>query len=127
MAKSCNISHSFEEHFSSISDPREGHKTLYPLKEVLLITVCAVIGGADGWVDIETFGKAKKDFFKKFVPLKYGVPSHDTFGDVFAAIAPEEFKKCLLMGNAFVIHMIQPMTSLLFIWFLLGLANNIWF
>lgn len=91
-----NKFHSFVEYFSKTSDPREGHKILYPLEEVLLITVCAVIGGADGWVEIETFGKAKEGFFRKFVPLKHGIPSHDTFGDVFAAIDPEEFKKCFV-------------------------------
>ena len=96
MAELCNTSHSFEKHFSNISDPREEHKVLYPLKEVLLITVCAVIGGADGWVDIETFGKAKEEFFKKLVPLKNGIPSHDTFGDIFSAIVPEEFKECFV-------------------------------
>ncbi len=52
-------SSSLLEHFSLITDPREAHKIWYPLEEVLLITVCAVIGGADGWVEVEIFGKAK--------------------------------------------------------------------
>lgn len=87
---------SFSEHFSKITDPREAHKTLYPLEEILLITVCAVIGGADNWVEIEEFGNAKREFFERLVPLKQGIPSHDTFGDIFAAINPEEFKECFI-------------------------------
>jgi len=96
MAESENKSCSLVEHFSKIHDFREEHKVLYPLKEILLITICAVIGGADNWVEIETFGKAKKEFFKKLVPLKHGIPSHDTFGDVFASIDHEQFKECFV-------------------------------
>lgn len=86
----------FTEHFSRISDPRETHKVLYPLQEILLITVCAAIGGADGWVDVALFGEAKKEFFQRLVPLEKGIPSHDTFGDVFAAIEPQQFKECFV-------------------------------
>jgi len=96
MEDRCGNTHTLVEHLSEITDPREAHKIWYPLEEVLLITVCAVIGGADSWVEVEIFGKAKEGFLKRFVPLERGIPSHDTFGDVFAAIDPEEFKKCFI-------------------------------
>lgn len=86
----------FNEYFSKLSDPRQENKVLYPLDEILLITVCAVIGGADNWVEIEEFGEAKKDFFKQLVPLKNGIPSHDTFGDIFSVINPEKFRDCFV-------------------------------
>ena len=58
-----------------------------------MIAICGVICGADSWVDIELFGKSKLNWLKTFLELPNGVPSHDTFGRVFAAINPEEFEK----------------------------------
>ena len=81
-------------HFSNIKDHRVNRQKKHQLKDIFFITLCAVICGADNWVAIETFGNAKKDWFTKQLNLKYGIPSHDTFGDVFAAIDTEKFSEC---------------------------------
>lgn len=81
-------------HFSSIADPRIDRRKLHKLKDIFFITLCASICGADSWVAIETFGKAKEEWFTKLLSLENGIPSHDTFGNVFALIDTEEFCRC---------------------------------
>ena len=81
------------EHFSTLDDPRRDHRKLYPLEEVLLLTICAVICGADTSVAIEQFGRAKGAFLRRFLPFKNGIPSHDTIGDLFARIDPVQFER----------------------------------
>jgi hypothetical protein len=61
---------------------------------MLIIAICAVICGADGWEDVESFGESKKDWLKGFLELPHGIPSHDTFGRVFAHLAPAQFEAC---------------------------------
>jgi predicted transposase YbfD/YdcC len=82
------------KHFSSIIDPRMNRRKQHHLKDIFFITLCASICGADGWVAIETFGKAKEAWFTKILSLKHGIPSHDTFGHVFSVIDIEEFSRC---------------------------------
>ena len=84
---------SLVEHFSGLSDPRSGNAKQHLFLEMLIIAICAVICGADGWSDIELFGNNKKEWLKTFLELPKGIPSHDTFGRVFAKIKPEEFQK----------------------------------
>ena len=86
-----DLSNSFVIHFSEIADPRRKAGLRYPLIEILFIAICAIIAGADDWVAIERFGKAKIEWFKKYLRLKHGIPSHDTFGDVFGVLDPEQF------------------------------------
>lgn len=81
-------------HFSSIQDPRVNRQKRHQLQDVFFITLCAVICGADNWVAIEEFGKAKEEWFTELLELKYGIPSHDTFGDIFAVIDTDEFSEC---------------------------------
>lgn len=90
------LSDSFVQHFENIEDPRRQAGLRYPLIEVLFIAVCAIIAGADDWVAIERFGKAKKRWFAKYLRLKHGIPSHDTFGDVFGVIDPEQFAEAFI-------------------------------
>ncbi len=64
--------------------------------DIIVITLCAVICGADNcgadnWVEIEEFGKAKEEWFRRFLKLPHGIPSHDTFGRVFSLLDPEQF------------------------------------
>ena len=66
------------------------------LLDIVVIAVCAVICGADTWVDIEEYGRAKYEWLKRFLPLPHGIPSHDTFARVFARLAPEAFRTCFL-------------------------------
>ena len=84
----------FLEHFSGVEDPRIDRQKKHQLQDILFITVCAVISGADHWVMIEQFGKAKQAWFTEHLGLENGIPSHDTFGDVFAALDPEQFSAC---------------------------------
>jgi predicted transposase YbfD/YdcC len=87
---------SVRDHFSSLSDPRIFLKTRHKLVDVIVITLCAVIAGADDRVEIASFGKEKQHWFKTFLELPRGIPSHDTFGRVFSLIDPEEFGKCFV-------------------------------
>jgi predicted transposase YbfD/YdcC len=80
------------EHFSSLEDPRMDRTKLHPLDNLLVIALCAVICGADSWVEIELFGEAKRQWFAKFLDLSNGIPSHDTFGRVFARLDAEQFQ-----------------------------------
>jgi len=81
-------------HFSSIADPRIERRKRHELKDIFFITLCASICGANSWVAIETFGKAKETWFTKLLSLQNGIPSHDTFGNVFSLINTEEFCHC---------------------------------
>jgi predicted transposase YbfD/YdcC len=82
-----------EEHFGRVHDPRIERSKEHKLIDIITIAICAVICGAEGWVDIENFGKSKITWLKTFLELPNGIPSHDTFGRVFSLIEPEEFQK----------------------------------
>ncbi len=79
-----------------MSDPRIERSKLHKLIDIMTIAICAVISGADTWVDIEMYGEAKYKWLKKFLELPNGIPSHDTFARVFARIDPEQFQQCFL-------------------------------
>jgi len=81
------------KHFEGLQDPRTGNAKQHIFLEILIMAICAVICGADGWSDVELFAKNKKAWLKTFLKLPKGIPSHDTFGRVFALIKPEEFQK----------------------------------
>ncbi len=87
---------SFLEHFSNLKDPRINRKKLYPLDEILLVALCAVICGAEGWTDFAVFGKEKLDFLRAYLPFKNGIPSRLTFSRVFWVLNPENFKECFI-------------------------------
>ncbi len=87
---------SFLSFFSEIEDPRINRHKLYPLDEIFLTVLCAIICGSESWEDIEDFGKAKLYFLKQYLPFKNGTPSHDTFARVFSLIHPKDFKDCFL-------------------------------
>lgn len=82
------------EHFSDLPDPRIERTKLHKLADILTIAICAVICGAEGWTDIELFGKSKESWFKTFLELPNGIPSHDTFGRVISALDPVAFERC---------------------------------
>ena len=84
-----------QDHFAELTDPRRRELT-YPLINVVVIAVCAVISGADDFVAIAKYGRRKREWLSTFLDLENGIPSHDRFHAIFAAIKPAEFEKCLL-------------------------------
>ena len=82
---------SIEAHFATLSDPRVNRTKKHKLLDIIIIAICAVICGADGWVAVEAFGHAKHDWLATFLQLPYGIPSHDTFGRVFGVLYHLQF------------------------------------
>ena len=76
-----------------LPDPRVERTRKHKLEDILTVTICAVICGADTWTDIAAFGEAKESWFKTFLELPHGIPSHDTFGRVLAALDPDAFER----------------------------------
>jgi len=83
----------FLDHFSGLEDKRDADKILHPLPEILLVTLCGVIAGADGWEDIEDYGTSKLALLREMLPFVHGIPSDDTLRRFFRAIDPEAFKE----------------------------------
>jgi predicted transposase YbfD/YdcC len=84
------------EYFSGIPDPRSKINRLYPLDEVVVITILAVMSFAKGWEDIERYGKAKRKWLAKHLELKHGIPKHDVYRRVFAVLKPELIEACFM-------------------------------
>jgi hypothetical protein len=82
-------------YLSTVEDPRQSAKVLYPLAEILLLAL-ATIAGADDFVETTLWGEHHLEFLRRFLPYQSGIPSHDTMCDVFAAIDPDRFKTCFL-------------------------------
>ena len=82
------------ECFGELEDPRIERCKRHQLLDVITIAICAVICGADSWVYVELFGKSKEEWFRSFLDLPKGIPSHDTFGDVFSRLDPDRFQEC---------------------------------
>lgn len=83
----------FLDVFGQLDDPRIDRKKLHPMPEILLLTLCAVICGAESWGDIETFGKSKLDFLRQYLPYEHGIPSDDTLRRFFRAIDTTQFQR----------------------------------
>jgi predicted transposase YbfD/YdcC len=82
---------SLKECFADLPDPRREHLRRHLLWDIIAMTICGVVSGADSWVDIEDYANCKRDFLESFLDLPNGIPSHDTLGRVFALIDPEAF------------------------------------
>ena len=86
----------FLEYFRDLPDVRQSAKVMYPLDEVLLLSLLAVLAGAETFVDIARFGDRKQDFLRRFRPFLAGTPSHDHLGDIFATLDAEQFQRCFV-------------------------------
>ncbi len=84
------------EYFAELDDPRVERTRRHKLVDILAIAICATICGADSWVHIELFGRSKLAWFQSFLELPHGIPSHDTFGDVFARLDPVQLQNCFI-------------------------------
>ena len=82
------------EFFSELTDPRLDRRKRHLLEDIVVLAICGILGGADDWVGIEAFGKEKYQWFKQFLALPNGIPSHDTFSRVFSLLSPDEFQAC---------------------------------
>src|SRR5579859_6585048 len=87
---------SLAEVFRELDDPRVEGRCDHKLVEIIIVAVCAGLTGAESWVEIETFGVMKEAWLETFLELPNGIPSHDTFGRVFARLDPEQFQACFL-------------------------------
>jgi len=83
----------FLDYFDDLPDPRMSGKIAYPMQELLLLSLCAMISGCESWFDIEQYGRVKLDYLKKFLPFKFGAPSDDTLRRFFRALDPEAFQE----------------------------------
>jgi hypothetical protein len=88
------VSANILDHFSPLQDPRIERNKLHALADIMLLTVCAVVSGADGWEAIEEFGREKLDWLGQFAPFKNGVPSHDCIANVLSRLSPKGFQEC---------------------------------
>jgi len=86
-------------HFQPLDDPR-GPSRWHRLDEMLIIAILAVLCGASGWTEVQQFGQAKLKWLKTFLTLAHGIPSHDTFGRLFAALDPTQLEQCFLNWTA---------------------------
>ena len=84
------------EHISIIPDYRQAWKVEHKLSDILLLTICAVISGAEDWEDIEDFGETHLDFLKQYGDFDNGIPVHDTIARVVSCISPEKFHECFI-------------------------------
>jgi predicted transposase YbfD/YdcC len=86
----------FLSHFKDLPDPRQQGKVIYPLDEVLLLCLLAVLAGAETLVDIALFGEKKLSLLRRFRPFRDGTPSHDQLGDIFATLDAVKFQHCFV-------------------------------
>ena len=80
--------------FSRVEDPRSGPAKRYGLSEIIVMAICAVLCGADDWVEVADWCEDEGEWLKGFLDLPHGTPSHDTFGDVFRVLDPDVFESC---------------------------------
>src|SRR5690242_13369103 len=85
------------QYFATVEEPRVERSKEHALLDIIIIAICAVICGADGWVDVAEFRKGTRAWLEHFLELPNGIPSHDTFGRVFARINPEQFQRSFLL------------------------------
>ena len=83
----------FSSHFGGIDDPRQRAKIIYPLNEIFLLVLCAVISGAQDWVSIALNGQKKLDLLRRFLPFEDGTPSHDQLGILFSKLDMDQFQR----------------------------------
>jgi hypothetical protein len=107
MADSVNVS--IVEHFRTLEDPRIERTKKHNLLDILVIALCTLLTGGERFQDMELFGKSKRSWLQTFLALPHGIPSHDTFGRVFARLHPKRFQECFLSWTQ--AHCVRPSAS----------------
>ena len=92
-------------YFSDLPDPRTGNHVTHRLHDLIVIAILAVVCGADGWAQVALWGRCKHRWLATFLDLPGGIPSHDTFGRVFARLDPDAFERCFLAWMASVVEL----------------------
>lgn len=82
------------DHFSALEDPRQSWKVVYPLREIMLLVLCATLAAAEDFVEVRRWGQEKLGFLRTMLPFTHGIPSHDTLNDVVNALDPGLFSQC---------------------------------
>jgi predicted transposase YbfD/YdcC len=102
-----NLNASIVEHFQALEDPRIDRAKKPRLLDILVIALCTLLTGGEGFQDMELFGKSKRAWLQTFLALPNGIPSHDTFGRVFARLHPQRFQECVVSWTQAVAHLTQ--------------------
>ena len=98
---------SIVKHFQTLEDPRIERTKKHNLLDILVIALCTLLTGGEGFKDMELFGKSKRAWLQTFLALPHGIPSHDTFGRVFARLNPQRFQTCFLSWTQAVAQLTQ--------------------
>ena len=101
------VNASIIKHFQTLEDPRIERTKKHNLLDILVIAVCTLLTGGEGFQDMELFGKSKHAWLQTFLTLPHGIPSHDTFGRVFARLNPRRFQECFLSWTQAVAQLTQ--------------------
>jgi len=100
-----------QEAFASVEDHRRGPAKRHDLKEMIVMTICAVLCGADGWVDVADWSEGEESWLKTFLILKHGTPSHDTFGEVFRVLDATVFERCFRQWVASIVGVAEGVVA----------------
>jgi len=101
------VNASIVDHFQTLEDPRMERTKKHNLLDILVIALCTLLTGGEGFQDMELFGKSKHAWLHTFLALPHGIPSHDTFGRVFARLHPARFQECFLSWTRAVAQLTQ--------------------
>jgi predicted transposase YbfD/YdcC len=132
------------ESFSTLKAPRLERHMLHSLTDIIVLAICAISSGSDGWEAIEDFGKEKEDWLRQYIPLKNGIPSHDCIAYTLRKVSPSGFRECFMkwvnavkkvqtekslpsMEKQPEIPEIEKTTESLYTWSVHGLAVTVWF
>ena len=105
MDSTCDVS--IVSHFKDLKDPRIERAKKHRLIDIIVIALGSIMVGGDGFQDMELFGKSKREWLEQFLDLPHGIPSHDTFGRVFARLDPKPFHECFLSWTQSVSKLTQ--------------------
>lgn len=100
-----------QEQFADVTDPR-AENVSHRLQDMIVLAICGIISGADSWTEVEAYGNAKKWWFSQFLELQHGIPSHDTFGRVFAQLDPEEIRKGFMKSVQVIAGMMEKQIAI---------------